>query len=66
MTTRFTLTLTTSSADGETKAAECAEVAHMLRLTADKIQATQSASGTINNLNGTGTCTYTYSPTASK
>lgn len=66
MTTRFSLTITTSNTDGETKAAECAEIAHMLDRVAHQVRSTYSTSGTIANDNGVGTATYTYTATAAK
>jgi hypothetical protein len=64
MPTRFILTMTTSITDGETMRAECTQIAEMLLRTAQKIQSTHQATGTINDRNGIGTVTYTYSPTA--
>jgi hypothetical protein len=65
MATRFTLTMTTSITDGASMRAECTQIAEMLERTAQKIQSTHTPSGTINDRNGFGTVTFTYTPTAS-
>jgi hypothetical protein len=51
MATRFTLTMTTSIADGETQRAETTAIAEMLLRTAQKIQSTHQTTGTINDKN---------------
>jgi hypothetical protein len=64
MSTRFTLTITTSIADGATQRAECTQIAEMLERAAQQIQSTHATSGTITDRNRNATCTYTYTPTA--
>jgi hypothetical protein len=64
MATRFVLTMVSSITDGETMRAECTQIAEMLERTAQKIQSTHNLTGTINDRNGIGTLTYTYTPTA--
>jgi hypothetical protein len=44
--------------------AECTQIAEMLLRTAQKIQSTHIPTGTINDRNGIGMVTYTYTPTA--
>lgn len=64
MTTRFTLTITTSTADGETRRAECTQIAELLLRAAQQVQSSHATSGTITDRNRNATVTYTYSPTA--
>jgi hypothetical protein len=56
--------MNTSITDGETQRAECTQIAEMLERVAQKIQSTHSISGTINDRNGIGTCSYVYTPSA--
>jgi hypothetical protein len=66
MTTRYTCTITTNAAsDGATRASETQNIADLLLKAAQVVQSTHSTSGTINDRNGNGTLTYTYTPTAS-
>jgi hypothetical protein len=64
MAVRFVLSMNTSITDGETMRAECTQIAEMLERAAQKIQSTHQLTGTINDRNGLGTLTYTYTPTA--
>jgi hypothetical protein len=64
MAVRFTLTMNTSITDGATMRAECTQIAEMLERVAQKVQSTHQATGTMNDRNGLGTVTWTYTPTA--
>ena len=65
MTTRFSLTITTSVADGATQRSETSQIADLLGRAAQLVQSTHKTSATITDRNGNATCTYTYTPTAS-
>ncbi|HEX4410560.1 MAG TPA: hypothetical protein VH206_17450 [Xanthobacteraceae bacterium] len=68
MTTRLSVTITTPSSIGQhggTRRAECVELADLLGRLAQQLGSTQATSGTINDRNGNGLLTYTYTPTAS-
>ena len=66
MATRCVVTISTSITDGETRRAECAAIADLLRRFEQIIVSSSGkvVSGTINDRNGLGSCTYVYTPTA--
>ena len=67
MPVRCVVTINTSNTDGETRRAECAAIADLLHRF-EQILVSSSGkvvSGTINDRNGNGSCSYVYTPTAS-
>jgi hypothetical protein len=67
MAVRCVVTVSTSITDGETRRAECAAIADLLHRVEQVLVSTSGkvVSGTINDRNGGGSCTYVYTPTAS-
>jgi hypothetical protein len=66
MAVRCVVTINTSITDGETRRAECAAIADLLHRFEQIIVSSSGkvVSGTINDRNGLGSCTYVYTPTA--
>lgn len=65
MTTRFSVTITTSNTDGGTKASECSAIVDMLERIAQQVGSGRMASGTVMDRNSNATGSYTYTATAS-
>jgi len=68
MTTRLSVTISTPGTlrkHGETRKAECVMLVDLLERLQQLLGASQTTSGTINDLNGEGLLTWTYTPTAS-
>jgi hypothetical protein len=65
MTTRFTVTISTGTGDGETRSSERANIKTMLEKVVTAVGDGTSTSGTIKDNAGNASTTWAYTPTAS-